>query len=70
MHLAKNVLIISMIIHNGSIDLHISCSCLGHEKVVELLLKSGANIEAQTTENKWTPFLLAAANGNFDIICC
>lgn len=40
----------------------ISCFSLGHEKVVELLLRNGANIFAANSEGR-IPFEIAKANG-------
>lgn len=35
-----------------------------HEKVVDVLLRNGANPNAEA-DGKWTPLMLAVRNGNF-----
>lgn len=39
----------------------------GHQEVAELLIKNGANVNIKNS-NGFTPLMVAAGNGNFQII--
>ena len=40
----------------------------GHEEVIKVLLKNGANVEATDMKYRWTPLMRACINGNDEAV--
>ena len=46
----------------------IAASAFNHYEIVKLLIEKGANVNVNTTEDKWTPLMYAAKNRNVEMV--